>query len=109
MKEYKIVHFSDEFTFEDINEAMSLQDDILYFTRLVPEKNELHIVNHKNGSFTLTPFITQVFNFYKQNEKLSHLVKEAKVKGNDNFAIVLNTNDELINQLKKDLNILLKK
>ena len=40
MKDYKVVHFSEEFTMDDINEAMSSQDDILYFTRYVAEKNE---------------------------------------------------------------------
>lgn len=109
MKEYKVVHFSDEFTMEDINEAMSFQDDILYFTRHITEKNEFHIVNYKDGEFTLTPFITQLFNFYKSYEKLSDLVSEAKVKGNDKFSIIINANDELINQIKKDLNSLLKK
>ena len=109
MKDYKVVHFSDEFTMDDINEAMSFQDDIIYFTRQITEKNEFHIVNHKNGEFTLTQFVTQLFNFYKNDKNLSPLVSESKVKGNDSFTIVLNANEKLITQIKKDLNILLKK
>ena len=109
MKDYKVVHFSDEFTMDDINEAMSFQYDILYFTRQITEKNEFHIVNHKNGEFTLTQFVTQLFSFYKNDKNLSPLVSESKVKGNDSFTIVLNANEKLIAQIKKDLNILLKK
>lgn len=109
MKEYKVVHFSDDFSMDDINEAMLHQDDILYFTRHISEKNEFHIVNHKKGEFTLTPFITQLLNFYNSNKELSQFVRESKVKGNDSFTIILNVNDNLINQIKKDLNLLLKK
>jgi hypothetical protein len=108
MKDYKVVHFSDEFNLDDINEALSATDDIIYYTRDLNEKNEFHVVNYKEGDFTITPFITQMFNFYKTN-KLSHLVKESKVKGNDKFAIIVNTNEDLINRLKNDLNLLLKK
>ena len=109
MKDYKVVHFSDEFSMDDINEAMSNQDDIIYFTRQITEKNEFHIVNHKGGEFTLTQFVTQLFNFYKNDKNLSPLISESKVKGNDSFAIILNAGDNLIEQIKKDLNILLKK
>jgi len=109
MKDYKVVHFSNDFSMEDISEAMSFQDDILYFTREITEKNEFHIVNHKNGEFTLTQFVTQLFNFYQNDKKLSPLVSESKVKGNDSFTIILNANENLISQIKKDLNILLKK
>jgi len=109
MKDYKVVHFSDEFSMEDISEAMSFQDDILYFTREITEKNEFHIVNHKNGEFTLTQFVTQLFNFYNTDKNLSSLVRESKVKGNDTFAIITNADENLIARIKKDLNILLKK
>jgi len=109
MEDYKVVHFSEDFTMDDINEAMSFQDDILYFTREITEKNEFHIVNYKDGEFTLTQFVTQLFNFYKNDKNLSPIVSESKVKGNDKFAIIINSNEQLINQLKKDLNILLKK
>jgi len=109
MEDYKIVHFSNEFSMEDINEAMSFQDDIIYFTRYITEKNEFHIVNHNKGEFTLTPLVTQLFNFYSNDKNLSPLVKESKVKGNDAFTIVLNVNEGLIEQIKKDLNTLLKK
>ena len=109
MKDYKVVHFSNEFSMEDINEAMSFQDEIIYYTRQITEKNEFHIVNHNKGEFTLTQFVTQLFNFYQNDKNLSPLVSESKVKGNDSFAIILNANDDLILQIKKDLNILLKK
>jgi hypothetical protein len=108
--ENKIVHFSDDFTINDINEAMSHQDDILYFSRLISEKNEFHIVNYKKGNFQLTPFISQLLNFYKKDEKISKILSESvKIKGNDAFTIIYNVNDELANQLKNDLNNLLKK
>lgn len=109
MKEYKIVHFSNEFSMDDINEAMSYQDEIIYYTREITEKKEFHIVNHNNGKFPLTPFVTQLFNFYKKNEGISKFINETKIKGNDNFTIILNSNENLINQLKNDLNTLLKK
>jgi len=109
MKDYKVVHFSDEFTMDDINDAMSNQDDIIYFTRQLTEKNEFHIVNYKDGEFTITQFVSQLFNFYKNDKDLANIVSEAQVKGNDSFSIILNANDDLINQIKKDLNILLKK
>jgi hypothetical protein len=109
MKEYKVVHFSDDFTIDDINEAMVHQDDILYFTRHLSEKNEFHVVNYKDGEFTLTSFISQLFNFYKNDKSLSKIIGESKIKGNDSFTIIQNVNDNLINQIKKDLNILLKK
>ncbi|MFW5848006.1 MAG: hypothetical protein ACOCVF_03740 [bacterium] len=109
MNKYKVVHFSDEFTIEDINNVMSSKEGVLYFTRYIPEKNEFHIVNHKKGEFTITPFVTQIFNFYNNNKNLSGLVKESKVKGNETFAIITNVRENLLTQLKKDLNTLLKK
>lgn len=109
MEDYKVVHFSGDFTMTDITDAMSHQDDIIYYTRQIVETNEFHIVNYKEGQFTLTPFVTQLFNFYQNNENLSSLVKESKVKGNDKFAIILNVNEDLVNQIKNDLNKLLKK
>jgi len=109
MREYKVVHFSEDFSMEDINEAMSSQDEILYFTRYIQEKNEFHIVKHKNGDFKITSFITQLFGFYKKNKNTSSLLDETKVKGNDSFVIIQNVNEQLIERLKNDLNILLKK
>jgi hypothetical protein len=109
MKDYKIVHFSYDFSMEDINEAMSFQDEIIYYTREITEKKEFHIVNHKGGKFPLTPFVTQLFNFYSKDANASKFIGESKVKGNNNFSIIVNANDKLINQLKKDLNVLLKK
>lgn len=109
MKEYKVVHFSDEFTMDDISEAMSFQDEIIYFTREITEKKEFHIVNHKKGKFPLTPFVSQLFEFYTKDNSMKGITNETKIKGNDNFTIVLNANDKLIDQLKEDLNILLKK
>lgn len=109
MKDYKVVHFSDEFTMEDITEAMSYQDDILYYTRYITEKNEFHIVKYKNGEFTITPFISQLLNFYKNDKNKKKLLGESMVKGNNTFAIITNINDELLIQVKQDLNILLKK
>lgn len=109
MEEYKIVHFSNEFTMEDINEAMSLQDDIIYYTRQISEKNEFHIVNHNNGEFTVTAFITELFKFYTTDTSLGESMKGTKIKGNEKFSIIINTDEVLIERLKLDLNNLLKK
>ena len=72
------------------------------------KKHEFHVVKYKDGKFNITQFTTQLFGFYKNNEQLSILITETTIKGNDSFAIISNTNDNLIEHLKKDLNILLK-
>ena len=105
----KVLHFSEGFTLDEVNEVLLTKPDVVYYTRYIPENNQLHIVNNNGGSFTLTSLVTQLFEFYKKDEQLSQLIKESKVKGNDSFSIIINTNEELNNQIKKDLNKLLKK
>jgi hypothetical protein len=105
----KVLHFSDGFSLDDINNVLSSKDGILYYTRQISEKNEFHIINHKDGTMTITPFITQLLNYYNTNKQTQTIIRESKVKGNEKFAIITNTNQVLIEQLKKDLNILLKK
>lgn len=107
MKEYKIIHFSSDFSMEDINKVMESKYDVLYYTREV--KNELHIVNHKSGKFTITPFMSELLGYYKKNEKLATLLENTRLKGNDNFSILSNANGDIVTKIKQDLNNLLKK
>lgn len=104
----KVVHFSEEFSLTEINSVMKSKDSVIYYTRYIAESNEFHIVRHKDGKVVITQFITQLFNYYKNNEGLSVLISEVKIKGNEKFSIIMNPSNELITQLKKDLNILLK-
>ena len=104
----KVLHFLEGFSINEINYVLSKRDEIIYYTRYISETKEFHIVKHKDGNFVMTPFISQLFNFYKKNDTLCEKLSNVKVKGNDNFAIITNTDQELINQIKRDLNILLK-
>lgn len=105
----KVLHFSEGFSITEINDVLSTKPDVIYYTREISENNQFHVVNNKKGDFVITPFIIQLFEYYKKNDKLSTLIKESKVKGNDIFSIIINTNDELINQIKRDLNQMLNK
>lgn len=109
MTNNKVLHFLDGFSMNEINDVLSTKPDTIYYTRYIQESNEFHVINNNNGKFEITPFITQLFDFYSKNEKLSGLIKESKVKGNKSFSIIMNTNEELINKLKNDLNVLLNK
>lgn len=104
----KVLHFLDGFSLNEINDVLSKRSDIIYYTRYIPESNEFHIIKHKDGNFVMTSFISHLFNFYKNNQSLSEKISNVKLKGNDNFTIITNTNQELITQIKHDLNILLK-
>lgn len=102
----KIVHFSEESTLDDINDFLKNKNGILYFTRYIPNKKQFHIINHDNGEFEITPFITKLLDFYKKrNIKFDKI----NIKGNDTFAILMNVNNDMVNILKNDLNKLLKK
>ena len=105
----KVLHFLEGFSLDEVNNVLLTKPEVIYYTRYISETNEFLVVNNKRGDFTITPFITQLLEYYKKNNELSNLVKESKVKGNDSFSIILNVNEELINQIKKDLNQLLKK
>lgn len=105
----KVLHFLEGFSVNEINDVLSKRDDVIYYTRYIPENNEFHIVKHKDGQFVMTPFISQLFNYYKNNEKLSEKLSNSKLKGNDNFVIITDANTDLIIQLRNDLNHLLKK
>lgn len=105
----KVLHFLEGFSLNEINDVLSKRSEVIYYTRYIPENNEFHIIKHKDGNFVITPFISQLFDFYKKNDALCEKISNIKVKGNDNFSIITNIDQELLNQLKKDLNILLKK
>lgn len=110
MNNSKVVHFSDEFSCDEINKYLIECPDIYYYTRYIPEKNEFHIVKNNNkGNISITPLISQLFKFYENDTNYSKLLTETKVKGNENFAILINTNNNLNEKLKKDLNVLLKR
>lgn len=104
----KIIHFSDGFSSLEINDVLSKRTEVIYYTRVISDKKEFHIVNYRKGSFKITSLVTQLFDFYKKNENLSKLIENCKIKGNDNFTIIDNIDEELINIIKKDLNKLIK-
>lgn len=110
MNNNKVVHFSDESNCNDINQFIKENNNVLYYTRIIPEKNEFHIVKTSDrGEIEITQLITQLFKFYEKDQSYSKLLTDTKVKGNDNFAIIVNSTKNLNEKLRKDLNILLKK
>lgn len=109
MAEHKVVHFNEDFTLKDIEEALSSRDDIAYFTRYLQEKGEFHIVKRAGGELNVTPFVSELFGFYKKVDGLPPLIESTRIKGNDTFAIIMSVKDEIIERLRQDLNILLKK
>lgn len=104
----KIIHFPSDFTFDDINKILSKKDDILYYTRIMEDKNEFHLIKYnENASFKIQSFGTQLLDFYSKNSQTKNIIKDIKIKGNDNFAILENISSELIEKLKDDFNKLL--
>ena len=50
----KVLHFPSDFTLEEINKLLENRQDIIYFTRLLKEGTEFHVVKHnKNGFLNL--------------------------------------------------------
>jgi hypothetical protein len=108
MKTNKVLHFESGFSASEINTYLDGNVDTLYFTRNIDDKNELHVVKYsENAQFKLTGFVSQILKFYEKNTDFVKYLKDVKLKGNDNFVIIENTNPNLIEKLKNDFNTLL--
>ena len=104
----KVLHFPGDFTLEEITKLLENRQDILYFTRLLKDGNEFHIVKHnKDAFFKLQTLESQLLKHYEQVESLKPLLQGIKIKGNDNFAIIDNISPILIEKMKNDFNKLL--
>lgn len=106
----KVLHFPGDFTLEEINKLLENRKDIIYFTRLLKEGTEFHLVKHnKDGYFKLQTLESQLLKHYEQIKDLKPLLEGIKVKGNDSFAIIDNISPILIEKMKNDFNKLLTK
>lgn len=106
----KILHFPGDFTLEEINKLLENRKDIIYFTRLLNDNKEFHLVKHqKDGYFKVQVLESQLLKHYENYKELKPLLGNIKIKGNDNFAIINNPPSILVEQLKSDLNKLLTK
>lgn len=106
----KVLHFPGDFTLDEINKLLENRKDILYFTRLLKEGTEFHLVKHnKDGYFKLQTLESQLLKHYEQIQELKPLLEGIKVKGNDSFAIIDNPSPLLVEKMKNDFNKLLTK
>jgi hypothetical protein len=106
----KVLHFPGDFTLEEINKLLENRKDIIYFTRLLKEDTEFHLVKHdKNGYFKVQTLESQLLKYYEQIGDIKPLLEGIKVKGNDNFAIIDNIPTKLVEKMKDDFNRLLTK
>lgn len=104
----KVLHFPIDFTLKEIEKILEERNNILYFTRIV--KDELHLIKHnKDGFFSSQKLIESLFKHYEKNDNLKVLLSGVKIKGNDNFSIINNIPEKLIEKIKHDLNKLLLK
>ena len=103
-----IIHFlSEGVSLKDINTIMKNKNE-QYYTVEFNDRKELHIVKYNEGYFKVNEMIIQLFEFYKKNK--INLDNNITIKGNNEFAIIYNvSNSNLINRIKNDLNVLLKK
>jgi hypothetical protein len=101
----KILHFNDGFSLNEILNYILDKKDILYYTRII--NNEFHIIKYNEKSyFKMGILCSELLKFYEKSN-LKDLLKDVKIKGNDNFAIINSNNIQLIDRLKNDLNKLL--
>lgn len=106
----RVLHFDQEFTIKEIVDYLSNNDNVFYYTRLLKEGNELHVVKYNDKAyFKINSLISQLFKFYDGNNKTKSLIEGARIKGNDKFIIIENMNVKLSDRLKVDLNRLLRK
>lgn len=99
-----IMHFSGEFTDKQINDVLSKNDSVKYYTKNLPD--ELHIIS--NGKIKITQLMIELFEYYNKDVQLKTLLTDIKIKGNDKFTIISNISDKLVTKIKCDLNKLLK-
>lgn len=108
--EFKVVHFTEEFSMKEINDYLKDKKNILYYTRIKNGGNEFHVVkNNENAFFKISTLQSELLKRYEKIEQISNLVKGIKIKGNDKFAILENVNPNIVNIMKNDLNRLLLK
>lgn len=106
----KVLHFPSDFSLEEIEKLLENRKDIIYFTRLLNDGNEFHLVKHKkDGFFKLQTLESQLLKYYEQYKELKPLLNGIKIKGNDDFAIVSELSPIIIEKLKTDFNKLLTK
>jgi hypothetical protein len=79
----------------------------MYFTKTISEKSEFHVVKHVESDFKLTIFLSQLLKYYEKNTEFKKHLERVKLKGNNDFVIVENADNILIDKLKNDLNKLL--
>lgn len=102
----KVLHFPNDFTLDEINKILENRQDVIYFTRFMD--NQLHIIKHNNsGFFDVQKLIESLFKHYEKNSNLNILLNGIKIKGNNNFSIIDNISEKLIEKIKYDLNNLL--
>lgn len=110
MEKPKVVHFSEDFTLENILDYLKDKNDILYYTRTLNDNKEFHIIKYnENAFFEIDKLQSGLFDFYKKNKTILPFLKKLKTRGNSNFIIIENINLDFINKLKNDLNNVLKK
>ena len=104
----KILHFPGDFSLKEIEKLLENRKDIIYFTRLLDDNKEFHLVKHqKDGFFKVQVLESQLLKHYEKIKELKPLLSNIKIKGNDNFAIINNPPIEIVEKLKNDLNKLL--
>ena len=108
MNKPKILHFPENFSLVEINKVLKNRNDILYYTRYIKENNQFHLIKHnKTAFFSMQSFESQLLKFYDSKVELKKIVNSAKIKGNDNFAIIENISNDLMEKLKSDFTKLL--
>ncbi|MDY0270306.1 hypothetical protein [Trichloromonas sp.] len=110
MDRLRVVHFSDDFSIEEITNYLKDKSDILYYTRTLKEGKEFHLVKYNDSAFfEMHKLQSELFKFYNNNISLKPHLKGLKIKGNSNFSITENMNPIIVNKIKNDLNNILKK
>jgi hypothetical protein len=108
--EFKVVHFSEEFSMKEIIDYLKDKNDILYYTRTIKENKEFHVIKHNDGAFfKLSILESELLKRYSKIQRLNKFIKDIKIKGNDKFVIIENANASIINIMKNDLNKILLK
>lgn len=106
----KVLHFDQDFSIKEIISYLSNNDEIFYFTRLLKEGKEFHLIKHnENAFFKINSLISQLFKYYDSKKETKFLIKGTNIKGNEKFIIIENVNSHLSHRIKSDLNNLLKK
>lgn len=109
-KEFKVIHFTQEFSHSEIVEYLKDKENILYYTRTLKEGKEFHVIkNNNNAFFKLNILESELLKQYEKIDEFKNFIKDVRIKGNINFAILENIHPKIILKMKNDLNNLLKK